>query len=143
MVEEEYNELVKLLFHSKKWEKRAEAARKIGSLSDGKATNILVRALNKEEDPSVINRIIEALGKIKDAKATMPVIEFLKKELEKSEPDNTRLFIIVESLMRIGDKRALSHLGLLHESCEADIKALTVEALECIDPDWKTTLKQV
>ncbi|MBN1802673.1 MAG: HEAT repeat domain-containing protein [Candidatus Lokiarchaeota archaeon] len=142
MSEEEYNKLVNQLFQSEEWEKRAEAARKIGSLGEGRATNLLVRALNKEEDPSVLNRIIEALGRIRNAKATMPIIDFLKKELDKPIPDNTRLFIIVESLMKIGDKRALSQLGLLYDSCEADIKALTEEALQCIDPQWKTHLKE-
>lgn len=143
MSEEDYNNLINELFQSDEWEKRAEAARKIGSLGEGRATNLLVRALKKEQDPSVINRIIEALGRIKDPKATMPIIDFLKTELNKSNPDNTRLFIIVESLMKIGDKRALSHLGILRNSCEADIKALTEEALQCIDPDWKRHVKEV
>ena len=114
---------------------------KIGHLKDGKATNLLVRALKSEKDPIVINSIIEAFGRIKNPKATMPIIEFLKKELENDDPDKTRLFVIIESLMKIGDKRALTHLGLLHKSCEADIKTITEEALECIDPMWKENLK--
>ena len=95
-----------------------------------------------QEDPIVINRIIEAMGEIKDAKATMAIVELLKKELEKqeSEQDKSLLFLIVESLMKIGDKRALEHLGLLLEVCEGDIKNLTEKALECIDPNWKENL---
>ena len=141
MENEKYNELVNQLFTSTKWEKRAEAARGIGHLGEAKATNLLFKALKSENDPIVTNSIIEAMGKIKDPKATMPIVDFLKEELEKNEPDKTRLFIIVESLMKIGDKRALTHLGLLHNSCEADIKTITEEALECIDPQWKDNLK--
>lgn len=141
MDNETYNELVNQLFTSSKWEKRAEAAREIGHLGEAKATNLLFRALKSEKDPTVINNIIEAMGRIKDPKATMPIVDFLKEELEKDEPDKTRLFIIVESLMKIGDKRALTHLGLLYNSCEADIKNITEEALECINPKWKETIK--
>ena len=138
----DYNELVKYLFNDEKWEVRAEAARQIGLTSDGRATNMFYRALNKEKDDVVINRIIEAMGKIKDAKATMPIVEFLKLELEKENPNERRLFVIVESLMKIGDKRALTQLGLLHASCEGDIKKLTEEAFECIDPSWKSNIQK-
>ena len=141
MENDAFEKLVNQLFTSDTWEKRAEAARKIGHLKDGKATNLLVRALKSEKDPIVINSIIEAFGRIKNPKATMPIIEFLKKELETDDPDKTRLFVIIESLMKIGDKRALTDLGLLYESCEADIKSITEEALECIDPKWKENLK--
>jgi len=121
---------------------RASAARQIGHLKDSRATNLLIKALKSEKDPIVINRIIEALGEIKNAKATMAIVEILKKELNKkeSEQDKSLLFLVVESLMKIGDKRALEHLGLLMESCEGDIKKLTEEALECIDPNWKENL---
>ena len=46
----DYNNLIKLLFNDEKWEIRAEAARQIGLISDGRATNLLHRALNKEND---------------------------------------------------------------------------------------------
>ncbi|MHA1350557.1 MAG: HEAT repeat domain-containing protein [Promethearchaeota archaeon] len=137
----EYNLAVKNLFHGKIME-RASAARQIGHFKDGRATNILVRALNSEEDSIVINRIIEAMGDVNDAKATMIIVDVLKRELEKqeSEQDKSLLFLIVESLMKIGDKRALEHLGLLSRSCESDLKKLTEEAIECIDPNWKENL---
>jgi len=137
----EYNLAIKNLFHGKIME-RASAARQIGHLKNGRATNLLVKALNSEEDPIVINRIIEAMGEVKDAKATMAIVEILKKELEKQddEQDKSLLFLVVESLMKIGDKRALEHLGLLMVSCEGDLKKLTEEALECIDPNWKENL---
>lgn len=139
--EDEYDQYMKQLFGSENWEERAEAARKIGHLEQGRATNLLVRALQIEKDAVVINRIIEALGRIKNAKATMPIIEFLKEEVKKEEPDKKRLFTIIESLMKISDKRALTHLGLLYNSCEADIKDVTEDALRCIDPNWKENLK--
>jgi HEAT repeat protein len=138
----EYNLAIKNLFHGKIME-RASAARQIGHLKDGRATNILVRALNSEQDQIVINRIIEAMGEVKNSKATMVIVEVLKRELAKleSEQDKGLLFLIVESLMKIGDKRALEHLGLLSRSCESDLKKLTEEAIECIDPNWKENLK--
>ena len=137
----EYNLAIKNLFHGKIME-RASAARQIGHFKEGRATNLLVRALNSEEDSIVINRIIEAMGEIKDAKATMVIVEILKRELEKdeSEQDKSLLFLIVESLMKIGDKRALEHLGILSRSCESDLKKLTEEAMKCIDPNWKENL---
>ena len=139
----EYNLAIKNLFHGKIME-RASAARQIGHLKEGRATNLLVRALNSEEDPIVMSRIIEAMGEIKDAKATMVIVEILKRELKKheSEQDKSLLFLIVESLMKIGDKRALEHLGLLSRSCESDLKKLTEEAIECIDPNWKENLTE-
>ena len=139
--DEKYNLAIKNLFHGKIME-RASAARQIGHMKDGRATNLLVRALNSEKDPVVINRIIEAMGEIKDAKATKIIVEFLKKELEKheNEQDKSLLFLIVESLMKIGDKRALEQLGILSRSCENELKKLTEEAIECIDPDWKKNL---
>lgn len=137
----EYNLAIKNLFHGEILE-RASAAKQIGHLKDGRATNLLVRALNSEKDPIVITRIIEAMGEIKDAKATMVIVEILKRELEKpeSEQNKSLLFSIVESLMKIGDKRALEHLGILSTSCESDLKSLTEEAIKCIDPNWKRNL---
>ncbi|MFX1498294.1 MAG: HEAT repeat domain-containing protein [Promethearchaeota archaeon] len=140
----EFNLAMKNLFHGKVME-RATAAITLGHLKEGRAINLLVKALNSENDPIVINRIIEAMGEIKDQKATISIVEFLKTELEKPEveQDKTRLFLIIESLMKIGDKRALQHLGVLLESCDADIRRLTEEAFECIDPNFKQNLKNI
>ena len=137
----EYNLAMKNLFNGEILI-RASAARQIGHFKDRRATNLLIKALKSEEDSIVINRIIEAMAEIKDAKATMVIVEILKKELEKKELEQNKslLFLIVESLMKIGDKRALEHLGLLLESCEGDIKNITEEALDCIDPNWKENL---
>ncbi|GAH72466.1 unnamed protein product, partial [marine sediment metagenome] len=103
---EAFNSYVKNLFNSFGWKERAFAAQNLGQLKEGRATNILARALKSEKDDVVINRIIEAMGEIKDPKATMLIVNFLKQELEKPEEDQnkTRLFIIIESLMKIGDK---------------------------------------
>lgn len=142
---EAFNNYVKSLFNDSQWKKRALAAENLGKLKEGRATNILARALKSEKDDVVINRIIEAMGEIKDPKATMLIVDFLKKELEKTEKiqDKTRLFIIIESLMKIGDKRALEHLGILLDSCYSDIRKLTEEAFECIDPEWKQNIKAI
>jgi HEAT repeat protein len=140
-----YNKHVKVLFNSSNWKERALAAQSIGQMKEGRATNILARALKSEKDIVVINRIIEAMGEIRDSKATMLIIDFLKEELGKPEEgqDKTRLFIIIESLMKIGDKRALEHLGILLDSCHNDIRKLTEEAFECIDPNWKMNVKEI
>jgi HEAT repeat protein len=140
--DEDFNTAVKNLFHGDTMV-RASAARALGHFKEGRATNLLVKAINSEKNSVVIDRIIEAMGEIKDPKATLSIIELLQKELEKEEKeqDKNRLFLIVESLMKIGDKRALENLGILLESCDNEIKALTKEALECIDPNWKNNVK--
>ncbi|MFX1446299.1 MAG: HEAT repeat domain-containing protein [Promethearchaeota archaeon] len=142
---EAFNKHIKALFNSTDWKERVFAAQNIGQLGEARATNMLTRALKSEKDDVVINKIIEAMGEIGDSKATMIIIDYLKKELEKSEKeqDKTRLFIIIESLMKIGDKRALEHLGILLDSCYSDIRELTEEAFDCIDPNWKLNIKSI
>ena len=142
---EAFNRYIKQLFNSTSWKERAIAAQNIGELKQGRATNLLGRALKNEKDQVVINRIIEAMGEISDPKATMLIIDFLKEELNKPEEDQdkNRLFVIIESLMKIGDKRALQYLGILLNSCHSDIRKLTEEAFLCIDPEWKENLKKV
>jgi len=141
---EHFNIAIKNLFHGESWEQRAAAASKLGNLKDGRATNLLIKALKSEKDTVVINRIIEAMGKISDPKATMGIIEFLNQELELPEKkqNKNRLFIIVESLMKIGDKRALKHLGILYNTCDEEIQKLTEAAFECIDPSWRENIKK-
>ncbi len=136
------NENIKELFQGKEWKDRAYAARKLGYLKDARSTNSLAKAIKIEKDKVVINNILESMGRIEDAKATSIIINFLKEELGKDNPDKTRLFIIVESLMKIGDKKALEQLGILVNSCNDDIKTLTEEAFECIDPNWKENIKK-
>ncbi len=137
-----FNENIKNLLHGDKWEDRAKAALNLGHMEDGRAVNLLIKALNKEKEPAVVNRIIEALGNIKNSKATMPILQFLKEENNTEYIDKTRLFIIIESLMKIGDKRALSDLGILLDSCEEDIRTRTEEAFNCIDPNWRDNLEK-
>ena len=140
----DFNNAIKNLFNGELME-RVAAAKKLGDMRDGRATNLLIKALKSEKEGIVINRIIEALGDIKNAKATMPIVEFLRIETQKpeEEQDKTRMFLIIESLMKIGDKRALTHLGILLNSCHSDIRKLTEEAFECIDPNWKDNIKNV
>ena len=47
-----YNALIKQLFHDEKWQKRAEAARELGIMEEGRAVNLLCRALKSEKDHS-------------------------------------------------------------------------------------------
>lgn len=139
----DFNNAIKNLFNGELME-RVAAAKKLGDMRDGRATNLLIKALKSEKEGMVINRIIEALGDIKNAKATIPIAEFLKVETQKpeEEQDKTRMFLIIESLMKIGDKRALTHLGILLNSCHSDIRKLTEEAFECIDINWRENIKK-
>ncbi|MFX1323101.1 MAG: HEAT repeat domain-containing protein, partial [Promethearchaeota archaeon] len=73
---EALNKYIKQLFEGSSWKERAIAAQSIGNLREARATNLLARALQSENDPVVINRIIEAMGEIRDAKATMLIINF-------------------------------------------------------------------
>ncbi|TFG01516.1 MAG: HEAT repeat domain-containing protein [Promethearchaeota archaeon] len=140
----EFNDAMHKLFHGKTTMERAAAANHLGYLKDRRATNSLARAIKKEKDPIVLNRIIEAMGELQDKKATMLIIEILKKELSVPEEqwDKQRVFLIIESLMKIGDKRALEDLGILLQSCDDDIRDLTAEAFECIDPNWRDNIKK-
>ena len=148
MVEEsnetEFNDAIRKLFHGEIME-RASAARVLGNLKEGRAVNLLIKAIKKENDDIVINRIIEALGEIKNPKSTLSILEILSQELEKPEEvqDKTRLFLIIDSLMKIGDKRALQQLGILKDSCDADIRERSEQAFECIDLQWRDNLKKM
>ena len=138
----EFNILIKQLFHENDWQKRAEAARQLGLLKDRRATNLMCRALRSEKDHMVVNKIIEAMGRIGDGRATLRIIEKLKEEQEKNEIDKFRILYIIESLMKIKDKRALSYLGPLLDSSDEDIKDLTLKAFDVIEPDWKEIIER-
>lgn len=133
----EFNALIKQLFHDEDWQNRAEAARRLGLLKDGRAINLLCRALKTENDHAVVNRIIEALGRIGDGKATMRIIEKLKEEQEKFDMDKYRIIYIIESLIKIRDKRALAYIGPFLDSSDNELKELAHNAFNIIEPNWK------
>ncbi|MHA2008339.1 MAG: HEAT repeat domain-containing protein [Promethearchaeota archaeon] len=137
-----YNSLIKQIFHDKDWQKRAEAARGLGIMKDGRSVNLLCRALRSEKDHLVINRIIEALGRIGDGRATLRIIEKLREELNESEIDKYRIIYIIESLKNIKDKRALEYLGLFLNSSDEELKILTQDAFDVIEPDWREIIKK-
>ncbi len=137
-----YNALIKQLFHDEKWQRRAEAARELGIMEDGRAVNLLCRALKSEKDHLVINRIIEALGRIRDGRATLRIIEKLLEELDKSENDKFRIIYILEALKRIKDKRALEYIGLFLESSDEKLRNLTQETFDLIEPDWRKIIEK-
>ena len=139
---EKFNELIKQLFHGKEWEERAEAARQLGFLQDGRAVNLLCRALKSEKDSSVSLRIIEALGRIGDGRATLKILEKLYQELEKDNLEKRSLIFIIESLARIKDKRALPYISPFLESEFEEIRMLTEEAFTAIEPEWREILER-
>ena len=134
---ENYNVLIKQLFHGKNWEDRADAARQLGFLRDGRAVNLLCRALKSEKDSSVSLRIIEALGRIGDGRATLRILDKMYQELENDHLDKRNLIFIIESLMRIKDKRALPHLSRFLDSEFEEIRSLAEKAFDSIEPRWK------
>jgi HEAT repeat protein len=138
----EFNALIKQLFHDDDWQNRADAARQLGLLKDGRATNLMCRALKSEKDPIVLNKIIEALGRIKDARATLGIIEKLKDEQEKNNPDKYRIIYIIECLTRLNDKRALAYLVPLLESSDNEIKELILHAFNTIEPNWEEIIER-
>ncbi|MFX0072176.1 MAG: HEAT repeat domain-containing protein [Candidatus Hermodarchaeota archaeon] len=141
---QEFNDAIQKLFHGKTTMERAAAANHLGYLKDKRATNSLAKIIKRETDPIVLNRIIEAMGEIQDVKATMLIVDVLQKELNLPEDaqDKQRIYLIIESLMKIGDKRALEHLGILLDSCDDEIREITEKSMECIDPNWKENLQK-
>jgi HEAT repeat protein len=138
----EFNELIKQLFHEKDWQNRAEAARKLGFMKDGRSVNLLCRALRSEEDKMVQNRIIEAMGRIGNGKATLRIIEKLREELDKINVDKFRLIYMIESLINIKDKRALVYIGPLLNSPDEDLKKLAKKAFDVIEPNWRQIIER-
>lgn len=139
---ENYNALIRQLFHGKKWEDRAEAAQQLGFLQDGRAVNLLCRALKSEKDSSVTLRIIEALGRIGDGRATLRILEKLNQVLENVVLDKRNLIFIIESLMKIKDKRALPYLSPFLNSEFEEIRSLTEKAFDSIEPSWREILER-
>ena len=139
-----FNDLIKQLFHEKEAEKRAEAARQLGFLKDGRAVNLLCRALNIEKESMVVNRIIEALGQISDGRATLRIIEKLKEEIEKPEieMDKLKVIFIIESFTKIKDKRALECLGHFLNASDDKIRQLTESTFDEIEPDWRRIVEK-
>ncbi|MFX1531740.1 MAG: HEAT repeat domain-containing protein [Promethearchaeota archaeon] len=137
-----FNSLIKQLFHDEDWQKRADAARELGIMKEGRSVNLLCRALRSEEDHLVINRIIEALGRIGDGRATLRIIERLKDELNASEMDKYRIIYIIDALKKIKDKRALEYLGPFLSYSDEEIRNLAQEAFNEIEPNWKEIIKR-
>lgn len=139
-----FNQLIKQVFHDKKSDKRAEAARQLGFLKDGRSVNLLCRALTIEEDPIVINRIIEALGRIEDGRATLRILEKLDAEFKKPEieVDKLRIIFIIESLTRIKDKRALGSLSYFLNSSDDKLLQLAENAFDVIQPNWRQIIER-
>ncbi|MGQ4875950.1 MAG: HEAT repeat domain-containing protein [Promethearchaeia archaeon] len=141
-INQKFNHLIKQLFHDKDWHKRAEAARELGLMKDGRATNLLCRALQKEEDKTVVNRIIEALGRIGDPKCTMRIIEKLEEELDKYEGDKFRVIYILEALINLKDKRALPYVSSFLNSPDDDLKSLAEKLFDIIEPNWRQIIDE-
>jgi len=139
-----FNELIRQLLHDKDSDKRAEAARQLGFLQDGRAVNLLCRSLKTEIDPIVVNRIIEALGRIADGRATLSIIEKLKQEIKKPEIElnKLRVIFIIESLTTIKDKRALESISYFLNSSDDKLLKLAENAFDKIKPNWRQIIEK-
>ena len=139
-----FNNLIKQMLHDRDSEKRAESVRQIGFLRDGRSVNLLCRALKTETNPNVVNRIIEALGRIGDGRATLNILEKLEIEIKKSESDSNKLRIIfiIESLIRIKDKRALEFISHYLDSPDDKLFKLAQNAFDIIQPNWREIVKR-
>lgn len=137
-----FNSLIKQLFHDEDWQKRADSARELGIMKEGRSVNLLCRALRSEEDHLVINKIIEALGRIGDGRATLRILEKLKDELNASEIDKYRIIYIIEALKKIKDKRALEYIGPFLSYSDEEVKNLAQKAFDVIEPNWKEIIKR-
>ena len=139
-----FNNLIKQMLHDKDSEKRAESARQVGFLRDGRSVNLLCRALKTEKNTIVVNRIIEALGRIGDGRATLSILEKFEIEMKKSENDSDKLRIvfIIESLTRIKDNRALEFISHYLDSTDDELLQLSQNAFDIILPDWRDIIKR-
>ena len=137
-----FNEIINQLFQKESWHKRAEAAKQLGLMKDGRAVNLLCKALKSENNETVQNKIIEALGKIGNAKATMVILDKLKEQLNKKFVDKFRLTYIIESLINIKDKRALVYIGPLLNSKDEDLKKLAENAFDILEPNWREIIER-
>ncbi len=139
-----FNNLIKQMLHDEDSEKRAESARQVGFLRDGRSVNLLCRALKTETNPNVVNRIIEALGRIGDGRATLGILEKFEIEIKKSEDDSDKLRIIfiLESLTRIKDKRALEFISHYLDSIDNKLFKLAQKAFDIIQPNWREIVKR-
>ena len=139
-----FNNLIKQMLHDKDSEKRAESARQVGFLRDGRSVNLLCRALKTETNPNVVNRIIEALGRIGDGRATLGLLEKFEIEIKKYEDDSDKLRIIfiLESLTRIKDKRALEFISHYLDSTDNKLFKLAQNAFDRIQPNWREIVKR-
>lgn len=138
----DFNALIRDMFHAEEWKDRAEAVRNLGFMQDGRAVNLMVKALKKEEEFNVVNRLIEALGRIGSPKATKAILEKLKSEQGKDHPNKYRIITIIESLMRIKDKRSLAYIGYFLNSQDEDIQELAKQAFDTIEPNWRNILEK-
>lgn len=137
----QFNEIINQLFQKESWHKRAEAAKQLGLLKDGRAVNLLCKALKSDNNEIVQNKIIEALGKIGNGKATIFIADKLKEEINKQFVDKFRLTYIIESLINIKDKRALVYIGPLLKSKDDELKKLAENTFDILEPNWRKIIE--
>ena len=115
---------------------RAQAARDLGKIKDGRAVQPLIIAL-KDKDSYVRGQIVTALGEIKDARAVDSLITILK--------DEDYLYVrqeTVKALGKIKDGRAVQTLINALNDEYPDVREEAVKALIEIGPPGIEPLNQ-
>ncbi len=127
---DEVEELIEQL-KSKDDEARANAAYRLGKITDKRAVPALSKALN-DEDKYVRYNAARALGQIGDASAVPPLIERLK-----DEDVNVRLYAPI-ALRKIGDASAVPALIETLKDKDGGVRMNANRALEQIVENCKT-----
>ncbi|MHA1296099.1 MAG: HEAT repeat domain-containing protein [Promethearchaeota archaeon] len=137
-----FNQLIRDLFHGKEWNTRAKAAKQLGFLKDNRSINLMCRAIKSEKNEIVILNIIEAMGRIRDGRATLDILNKLKDEIEKEKINKKMVLIIIEALARIKDKRALPYLSHFLDNEDYLVKKATEMAFDSIEPRWREIIEK-
>ena len=97
----------------------------LGELGDKRAEDVLLEALNSEENKTTKYYLIEALGKVKSRKAVEPLISLLNDE--KTPLEQKR--VIIGSLGSIGDGRAVDEIARYLNFVEGGLRFTAIKAL--------------
>ncbi len=115
--------------HDDNWETRRDAVFDLGTIKCDETVEILIQALNDENDMRVLKAIFFTLGEIKDNKATEVIIDYLKSDDEDVKIEAVACF------GKINGDRAIKPIIQTMKDCESNKWLVLVEVLEKIGSD--------
>ncbi|TXT62986.1 MAG: putative lyase [Promethearchaeota archaeon] len=122
-----------ILERTSNWKIRRSCIRLL-TKKGGEETLKLLLEFTDDEDFYIRNWVLQAIGRLKDLENIEPIIALLEAEDERIK------LSAIESLGKIGDKRALSSLiGQMGET-NWEIRKAVENALDKIDPSWMDVL---